>query len=141
MITPPKPAWWQLYVLVPVLGGLLMLEQRAALPPGWHMGVQAGIICVVYGLVRRWVRANAYALMAGPTLYHRHDYNGYDSDHPVNATKVYGTACRWPARYASALGPRQPSPVAGRVTRCQVEYLASHEYRNGGASGDWARIA
>jgi hypothetical protein len=90
-MTPPrKPAWWQLYALVPVLAGLFVLDHRSALPPGWHQAVQAAIILVIYGLVWRWLRANAYALMTRQTLYHRHDYNGYDIDDWAHAMKSIG---------------------------------------------------
>jgi hypothetical protein len=144
MTTLRKPAWWQLYALVAVLGGLFPLEHRATLAPSGHIGVQAGIICVIYGLVWRWLRTSAYALMAAPTLYHRHDYYGHDADDWPYATKVDGMACNGmgphgtlptgptavrshatagssvrsrsartlPDHGASALGPRQPSPVA-----------------------------
>jgi hypothetical protein len=101
MTTLRKPAWWQLYALVSVLGGgLFIVERRAALVPGWHMGVQAAIICVIYGLVWRWIQASASALMAEPTVYYRHDYYGdYTNDWP-HATKVDGTAWNgaWPGR-------------------------------------------
>jgi hypothetical protein len=110
MTTPRKPAWWQLYALVPVLGGLFMLDHRAALPPDWHKAVQAAIILVIYGLVWRWLRANTYALMTGPTRYHRHGYNGYDIDAWAHATKVDRAACRQPAPcFISRLVAGQPA--------------------------------
>ena len=92
MTTFRKPAWWQLYALVAVLGGLFIVERHAALVPGWHMGVQAAIICVIYGLVWRWLQASASALMAAPTLYYRHDYYGDHTNDWAYATKVDGTA-------------------------------------------------
>jgi hypothetical protein len=58
-----EPAWWMLYALVPVMGGLLVLEFRAPLAPGWHKGVQVGIILLVYGLVWVWLRANDIAML------------------------------------------------------------------------------
>src|SRR5262249_58285787 len=106
-----KPAWWQLYALVPIIAGLFILDHRAALPPGWHKAVQATIILVIYGLVWRWLRANAYVLMTRPTLQRRHDYYGYDIDDLAEATKVARAACHRPAPY---LIPRQ---VAGRPVR------------------------
>jgi hypothetical protein len=60
--TQRRPAWWMLYALVPVMGGLLLLESRASLSPGWHKAVQIGIILFVYGLVWVWIRANDGAL-------------------------------------------------------------------------------
>jgi hypothetical protein len=58
-----EPAWWMLYALVPVMGGLLVLEFRAPLSPGWHKGVQIGIILFVYGLVWLWLWANDSAIL------------------------------------------------------------------------------
>jgi hypothetical protein len=58
-----EPAWWMLYALVPVMGGLLVFEVRASLSPGWHKGVQIGIILFVYGLVWVWLWANDRAML------------------------------------------------------------------------------
>jgi hypothetical protein len=58
-----EPAWWMLYALVPVMGGLLVLEFRAPLSPGWHKGVQIGISLFVYGLVWLWLWANDSAIL------------------------------------------------------------------------------
>jgi hypothetical protein len=57
------PAWWTLYAVVPVMGGLLVAEFRAPLSPGWHKAVQAGIILFVYGFVWVWLRANDRAML------------------------------------------------------------------------------
>src|SRR5882724_8419072 len=68
-MTPPrKPAWWQLDATIPVMAGLLWLVYQVSLPAGWRAGMQVGIMIFIYFLVWRWLRANAYALMAGPTL-------------------------------------------------------------------------
>jgi hypothetical protein len=58
-----EPAWWMLYALVPVMGGLLVSEFRAPLSPGWHKAVQVGIILFVYGLIRLWLWANDRAML------------------------------------------------------------------------------
>jgi hypothetical protein len=116
MTTPRKPAWWQLYALVPILGGFFMLEHRAALSPGWHKVVQAAIILVVYGLVWRWLRANAYGLMTRPTLSHRHDHNGHDTDDWTHATKVDKAALRSPGH---ALSPCQVARQPARTRHPQ----------------------
>jgi hypothetical protein len=47
----PRPAWWLLYTLMPVMGGLLLVESRASLSPGGHKAVQVGIVLFTYGLV------------------------------------------------------------------------------------------
>jgi hypothetical protein len=63
MVKHRGPAWWLLYALVPLLAGLCVVEPRAPLPPGWHRGVQVGIVLVIYGLVWLWLRANALRLL------------------------------------------------------------------------------
>jgi hypothetical protein len=63
MAKPGRSAWWVLYALVPLMGGLLVLEHRAALPPGWHTVVRIGIVLCIYSLVWRWLHANTLALL------------------------------------------------------------------------------
>jgi hypothetical protein len=63
MAKPGRPAWWVLYALVPLMGGLLVLEHRAALPPGWHTVVQIGIVLFIYSLVWLWLHASTLALL------------------------------------------------------------------------------
>jgi hypothetical protein len=60
---PRQPAWWMLYAVVPVMGGLVLVEARASFSPGWHKAVQIGIILFVYGLVWVWLRANDSAML------------------------------------------------------------------------------
>ena len=97
--TQRGPAWWPLYTLVPIMGGLLLLESRAALPPGGHKAVQIGIILFVYGLVWIWIWANDVVL--------RHDDRqiiGQDDERYVPETDDRATS--W------ALGPDfRPSEI------------------------------
>lgn len=58
-----RPAWWLLYALVPLLAGLCVVEHRAPLSPGWHAGVQVGIVLFIYGLMWLWLRANRFRLL------------------------------------------------------------------------------
>jgi hypothetical protein len=58
-----RPAWWLLYALVPLLAGLCGVEHRAPLSPGWHTGVQVGMVLFIYGFVWLWLRANAFRLL------------------------------------------------------------------------------
>jgi hypothetical protein len=57
------PVWWVLCALVPLMGGLLVVEHRASLPPGWHTFVQVSMVLFIYGLVWLWLRANRLALL------------------------------------------------------------------------------
>jgi hypothetical protein len=56
-----RPAWWQLWLLLLVLGGLSVLDARAPLTAGWHKVVEAGIVLLVYGLIWIWLRASEAA--------------------------------------------------------------------------------
>jgi hypothetical protein len=58
-----EPAWWMLYGLLPLMGGLFVMESRLALPPGWRKCVQIGIILFAYGLVWIWLWVNDQALL------------------------------------------------------------------------------
>jgi UDP-N-acetylmuramyl pentapeptide phosphotransferase/UDP-N-acetylglucosamine-1-phosphate transferase len=55
------PAWWRLWLLLLVLGGLAFLDARATLSPAGHKVVEAGIVLLVYGLIWMWLRANEAA--------------------------------------------------------------------------------
>ena len=56
------PKWWQLYLTFPLLITLFMLDHHLTLSAGGHLGVQIGILLVIYGLVHLWLKANALAL-------------------------------------------------------------------------------
>jgi uncharacterized membrane protein YhaH (DUF805 family) len=51
MVKCGGPAWWVLCALVPLMGGLLVAEHRASLPPGWHTFVQITVVLFIYSLV------------------------------------------------------------------------------------------
>jgi hypothetical protein len=141
MTTLRKPAWWQLYTLVPVLAGLFIVEHHAGLSSNWHMAVQVGIVFLIYRLVWRWLSINAYALMTWPTLYLRHDYNAYDADDRAHATNGDRAPRRLPAHSASDLHPWQPLPVGWRAARAQGEDFAPRKHGDGTASRHWPKTA
>ncbi len=58
-----KPAWWLLYLLVPVLIGLLFVDHELVLSLLGHQIVQLGIVFVFFGLVVLWLRTNSSALV------------------------------------------------------------------------------
>jgi hypothetical protein len=78
----PRPAWWLLYGLVPVTGGLLLLESRASLPAGGHTAAQVGIVLFTYGVVWLWLRVNALWLVWSDQL----------TGHGQRAMEAYGAA-------------------------------------------------
>jgi hypothetical protein len=56
------PKWWQLYLTVPLLVVLFLLENRLKLSQRGHIVAQIGILLLVYGLIHWWLKANAAAL-------------------------------------------------------------------------------
>lgn len=58
-----NPKWWQLYVMLPLLAGLFWPEIQAPLTETGHIIAQLGILCLIFGFVQLWMRANRSALM------------------------------------------------------------------------------
>ena len=56
------PKWWQLYLTLPLLIVLFMLDNRLELSVRDHQVVQFGIILLVFGLMHLWLKAKAKAL-------------------------------------------------------------------------------
>lgn len=59
-----KPRWWQLYVGLPLLSGLFVLEIRMALTGTVHIIAQLGILFLIYAYAHWWIQANRDALMS-----------------------------------------------------------------------------
>ena len=57
-----RPRWWQLYLTLPLLPALFLVERRLRLSAGGHLAAQIGIVLLIYGLIDLWLRANARAL-------------------------------------------------------------------------------
>ncbi|MGB8645558.1 MAG: hypothetical protein WCF84_09990 [Anaerolineae bacterium] len=58
-----KPAWWVLYVLVPIMIGLLIGEGELPIPTGDHRIFEMGIVLVGFVSFGIWVHANEGALL------------------------------------------------------------------------------
>ena len=59
---PARPKWWQVYLTLPLLVALFMVDNRLKLSTRGHQTVQIGIVLLVYGLIHLWLKANATAL-------------------------------------------------------------------------------
>jgi hypothetical protein len=55
--------WWQLYVMLPLLVALLLIEMRLPFTPTEHVIAQIGIFFLIFGCVQMWLRANRTARM------------------------------------------------------------------------------
>jgi hypothetical protein len=58
----PRPAWWQLLLLLPLMIGLVALEAGAPMSEPAHTAATVGVLGLTYALVGLWVRANRLAL-------------------------------------------------------------------------------
>ena len=58
-----KPQWWQLYLTLPLLAGLFLLEMRLPFTSTEHIIAQLGILWLIYASVQVWIKANRRALM------------------------------------------------------------------------------
>ncbi len=61
--TRQGPRWWQVWVPLLLVGGLLALEPRAPLSPGGHQVVQLLIVLLMYGVFMGWVWCSRGALI------------------------------------------------------------------------------
>ena len=68
-----RPKWWQLYLVMPLFLLLFAMDNRLKLSVRGHQAVQIGIVLLVYGLVRLWLKANSSALTKA-------DYRQYYGD-------------------------------------------------------------
>jgi hypothetical protein len=57
-----RPKWWQLYLTLPLLIALFVLETHLRVSVGAHQAVQIGILLLIYGLIHVWLKANRSAL-------------------------------------------------------------------------------
>ncbi len=78
-----KPAWWQLYLFVPVMFGLIGLEAADPLPGVSGQAVVAGIVLVFFGAVLAWVHLNGGLLERWDT----DDEDGSPSDLTVTVVE------------------------------------------------------
>jgi hypothetical protein len=57
-----RPKWWQVYLTLPLLVALFIVDSRLNISTRGHQWVQIGIILLIYGIVHMWLKANASAL-------------------------------------------------------------------------------
>ncbi len=60
----PKPKGWQLFALLPIMVGLLVLEAQAALSTEMHRIAQFLIVIAFLGAAWLWARVNEAATIA-----------------------------------------------------------------------------
>lgn len=60
-----RPKWWLMYLLLPVLIGLLVIEIEIPISEVGHRVVEVGIVVLIFGLIELWFRANDANIRAG----------------------------------------------------------------------------
>ena len=57
------PRWWNVWVPLLLLGGLLVLEHQTPLSPGGHQVAEVALALLMYGVVVYWLRCHRGALV------------------------------------------------------------------------------
>ena len=70
--------WWGLYILVPLMIALMVIDADGAMSQTWHLILLAGIVCTVCALALVWVDKN-------PRLVER---GGKGSDPTISAPHI-----------------------------------------------------
>jgi len=58
-----RPSWWLLYLSLPMMIGLFLIEMHLSLSDTGHRLAELIIILVVYGSISLWLKANTGALI------------------------------------------------------------------------------
>ncbi len=106
-----KPAWWQLYLLVPIMFGLLVVEHFVPLPRVSDQIVDGGIVVLTFGAMAGWVHANG-------GLLERYYMERDGTAHNLKITVYEPAATRRANRYLSH-GP--VGPVQADAYQAQAE--------------------
>ncbi len=65
-----NPAWWQLYLIFPLLIALFLFDDRLRISTGEHEIVQIGFVLFIFLLIYLWMRSNERALSRLDRLEH-----------------------------------------------------------------------
>ncbi len=57
-----RPKWWQMYLVLPLLFALFIVDNRLNISTYGHQAVQIGIVLLIYGFIHLWLKANRSAL-------------------------------------------------------------------------------
>ncbi|TMC50338.1 MAG: hypothetical protein E6J26_09940 [Chloroflexi bacterium] len=63
MNAQPKPKWWRLYAIVPLMLAMLVLEAQFAMPAWAHQLAQIGIVLFALVLIGLWCLSNLHELV------------------------------------------------------------------------------
>jgi type VI protein secretion system component VasK len=120
-----RPARWLSCALVLLLAWLFVVEHRAPLTPGWHMGVQIGMVLCIYGLVWLWLRASAVRLLRSDRGTSQHERAVEPRGMPSSLSRArlalrqayfFGVRARYPHRRI------HPEAKRRRIRKCSVSF-------------------
>jgi hypothetical protein len=60
---PPRPNWWQLYLLMPLFLVMAWFDGRLVVGETEHIVIQIGAVLMIGWLVNRWISANEYKIL------------------------------------------------------------------------------
>jgi hypothetical protein len=86
-----QPSWWLLYLCLPLMIGLFLIEMRLSLTDTGHRLAEIIIILVVYGYMRIWLNANTGALIQEDLERWRAALNSDSSLVPPQSVTIVGT--------------------------------------------------
>jgi hypothetical protein len=58
-----RPSWWLLYLSLPMLIGLFLIEMRLSLSDAGHRLAEIIIVLVIFGFIWVWLNANTGAIV------------------------------------------------------------------------------
>ena len=58
-----RPSWWLLYISLPMMVSLFLLEMRLSLSDTGHRFAELIIVLIVFGSMSLWLKANTGALI------------------------------------------------------------------------------
>ncbi len=113
-----RPNWWLLYLLLPVLVGLLVIETKVPISEVGHRVVEVGIVLLVFGLIELWLRTNNTRIQAEQWRAaqgretRRVIYTSLGQFASGNRTAAHPTSVALPHAAEGALIDQDPKPTA-----------------------------
>jgi hypothetical protein len=80
------PSWWQLYLSLPLMIGIFLIETRQPLTAAGHKMIELFILLIFFGYISLWLKANTGAMIQ-EDLDKWHAALGVDSS-PISPTSL-----------------------------------------------------
>lgn len=104
-----RPKWWMLFLTVPLMLGLLVVEGHLPIPPAAHQIAEPAIVLAGFGLMGLWVSANQGAMMDEAAARERWVFT--EVPDPAARPELAEVVRAWPATHAARVAvPPTPGP-------------------------------